>query len=86
MTILATTRMSSKGQIVIPESIRKQLNLIEGTQFVVVGENGVVMLKTIEAPVISDFDDLIQQARAQAKAAGLKMSDISDAIKKARGH
>ncbi len=84
MTILATTRMSSKGQIVIPESIRKQMNLIEGTQFVVVGENGVVMLKTIEAPVISDFDDLIQQARSQAKAAGLKQSDISDAIKKVR--
>ena len=86
MAILATTRMSSKGQIVIPESIRKQMNLIEGTQFVVVGENGVVMLKTIEAPVISDFDDLIQQARTQAKAAGLKQSDISDAIKKVRGH
>lgn len=86
MTIVATTRMSSKGQIVIPESIRKQLNLIEGTQFVVVGENGVVMLKTIEAPVISDFDDLIQKARAQAKAAGLKTSDISHTIKKARGH
>jgi AbrB family looped-hinge helix DNA binding protein len=86
MAILATTRMSSKGQIVIPESIRKQMNLIEGTQFVVVGENGVVMLKTIEAPVISDFDDLIQQARSQAQAAGLKQSDISDAIKKVRGH
>lgn len=78
--------MSSKGQVVIPESIRKQLNLAEGTQFVVVGENDVVMLKVIEAPVISDFDNLIQQARAQAEAAGLKKSDITDAIKKARGH
>jgi AbrB family looped-hinge helix DNA binding protein len=86
MNALATTRMSSKGQIVIPENIRKQLNLVEGTQFVVVGENDVVMLKTIEAPVIGDFDDLIQQARAQAKSAGLKQSDISEAIKKDRGH
>jgi len=86
MSALATTRMSSKGQIVIPENIRKQLNLVEGTQFVVVGENDVVMLKTIEAPVINAFDSLVQQARSQAKAAGLKQSDISDAIKKARGH
>jgi AbrB family looped-hinge helix DNA binding protein len=86
MSLFATTRMSSKGQIVIPENIRKQLNLIEGTQFVVVGENDVIMLKTIEAPVISDFDKLIQQARAQAKSAGLKRSDVSDAIKKARDH
>ncbi|MBU3927836.1 MAG: AbrB/MazE/SpoVT family DNA-binding domain-containing protein [Bacteroidetes bacterium] len=86
MSELATTRMSSKGQVVIPESIRKQLNLAEGTQFVVVGEKDVVMLKIIEAPVMSDFDELLQQTRAQAKTAGLKQSDISDAIKKARGH
>lgn len=86
MKALATTRMSSKGQIVIPENIRKQLNLKEGTQFVVVGENDVVMLKTIEPPIIEDFDNLIQQARAQAKNVGLKKSDIKAAIKKARGH
>lgn len=86
MTSLATTRMSSKGQVVIPEAIRKQLNLVEGTQFVVVVENDVVMLKILEAPVIEDFDDLLQQARAQARTAGLKQSDITDAIKKARGH
>ncbi|MBU0974070.1 MAG: AbrB/MazE/SpoVT family DNA-binding domain-containing protein [Proteobacteria bacterium] len=86
MNALTTTRMSSRGQVVIPESIRKQLNLVEGTQFVVVAENDVVLLKIIEAPVIIDFDDLLQQARAQAASAGLKQSDISDATKKARGH
>ncbi|OJX40343.1 MAG: hypothetical protein BGO78_15390 [Chloroflexi bacterium 44-23] len=86
MKALATTRMSSKGQIVIPENIRKQLNLKEGTQFVVVGENDVVIIKTIEAPIMEDFDNLIQQARAQAKNIGLKKSDIKAAIKKARGH
>jgi len=86
MKAIATTHMSSKGQIVIPENIRKQLNLKEGTQFVVVGENDVVMLKTIEAPIMEDFDNLIQQARAQAKNVGLKKSDIKAAIKKARGH
>jgi AbrB family looped-hinge helix DNA binding protein len=86
MGVLATTRMSSKGQIVIPENIRKKLNLKEGTQFVVVGENDVVMLKTIEAPIIGSFDNLIQEAHAQAKIAGLKQSDIKAAIKKAREH
>ncbi|PKO10337.1 MAG: AbrB family transcriptional regulator [Chloroflexi bacterium HGW-Chloroflexi-2] len=86
MKAIATTHMSSKGQIVIPENIRKQLNLKEGTQFVVVGENDVVMLKTIEAPIMEDFDNLIQQARAQAKNVGLKKSDIKAAIKKASGH
>jgi AbrB family looped-hinge helix DNA binding protein len=85
METLATTRMSSKGQIVIPEPIRKRLNLKAGTQFVVLGENDVVILKAITAPSMDDFDALIQQARQQAKLAGLKRSDISRAISKARG-
>jgi AbrB family looped-hinge helix DNA binding protein len=84
METLATTRMSSKGQIVIPEPIRKRLNLKAGTQFVVLGENDVVILKAITAPSMDDFDALIQQARQQAKHAGLKRSDITRAISKAR--
>ena len=38
MANVATTKMSSKGQVVIPENIRKRLNLKAGAQFVVVGE------------------------------------------------
>jgi len=38
MGTLATTRMSSKDQIVIPEEVRKRLYLKTGAQFVVVGE------------------------------------------------
>ena len=82
--MLATTKMSSKGQVVIPEDIRKRLNLKEGAQFVVVGENGVVILKAITEPSIDEFDALIQQAQAQAKQAGLKRSDVGAAVTKAR--
>ena len=85
METIATTRMSSKGQIVIPETIRKRLNLNAGAQFVVVGEGDVVILKAIYAPGMETFDALIQQARQQAKAAGLERADVSKAISKARG-
>lgn len=82
--MLATTRMSSKGQVVIPEDIRKRLNLTEGTQFVVTGKDDVVILKAISEPSLDEFDSLIQEARAQAKLTGLKKSDIPKAIAKAR--
>jgi AbrB family looped-hinge helix DNA binding protein len=85
METLATTRMSSKGQIVIPEAIRKQLNLKPGAQFVVVGEDDVLILKTIIAPSMDAFDTLIQQARQQAKLVDLKRTDISSAVSKVRG-
>lgn len=86
MATLATTKMSSKGQIVIPEEIRKRLKLKTGAQFVVVGDNDVVILKSISAPSMDEFDALIDDARRQAKAVGLKPTHIEEAIAKARGH
>ncbi len=85
MAILATTKMSSKGQVVIPEDVRKRLNLKAGTQFVVVGDNDVVILKAIAPPSMDEFDGLVAKARRQAKTVGLKKSDIADAIAEARG-
>ena len=85
MTNIATTKMSSKGQVVIPENIRKKLNLKAGAQFVVMGENDIVILKSISPPSLDEFDSLIAKARKQGKQAGIKKSDISDAISKVRG-
>ncbi|HME42751.1 MAG TPA: AbrB/MazE/SpoVT family DNA-binding domain-containing protein [Syntrophorhabdales bacterium] len=77
--------MSSKGQVVIPEEIRKRLKLRPGSQFVVIGEDDVVILKAVTAPCMAEFDVLIAKARSQARQAGLKHSDIADAVARARG-
>src|SRR2546427_702096 len=50
MTPLATTRLSSKGQVVIPEEVRKALGLEPGARFVVLSDGHVVILKPIDAP------------------------------------
>ncbi len=84
MAGVATTKLSSKGQVVIPEIIRKQLNLKAGTQFVVIGDKDVVILKNISPPTIEEFDELIAKARKVAKHAGLKKTDIKKAIVKVR--
>jgi AbrB family looped-hinge helix DNA binding protein len=80
MSLLATTRMSSKGQVVIPEEIRDRLQLAAGAQFVVIGEGDAIIFKTLTAPSMKDFDGLIRRARKQAKTQGIKSSDISKAI------
>lgn len=85
MASLATTKMTSRGQVVIPEDIRKRLNLKVGAQFVVVGEKDVVIFKSISQPSMEDFDKLIAEARKQAKEAGLKRSDVHTTIAKVRG-
>jgi len=86
MPNLATTKMSSKGQVVIPEGIRKRLGLKAGAQFVVVGDKDVVILKAISTPSMEDFDALISEARKEARKTGMKRSDITAAIAKVRSN
>ncbi|AQQ71601.1 transcriptional regulator, AbrB family [Limihaloglobus sulfuriphilus] len=85
LTNFATTKMSSKGQVVIPESVRKALGLENGCQFLVLGEKDAVILKAISAPSKQEFSSLISKARKEAKKAGLEPKDISNAIAKVRG-
>jgi AbrB family looped-hinge helix DNA binding protein len=85
MNKVATTRMSSKGQVVIPEAVRDRLGLRAGSEFVVLGDGDVVILKAIKPPELSEFDELIAEAESAAKAAGMPRSAVSKAVKEARG-
>jgi len=84
MSNIATTRLSSKGQVVIPEDVRKELGLEPGAQFVVMGEGDVVILKRIEAPDRREFLALSAKVRRQARQAGMKRSDIKKAVRSVR--
>ena len=84
MSEVATTRLSSKGQVVIPEEIRRRLHLDTGAQFVVVGEGDVVVLKAIKPPSMEPFVDLVKTARKAARKAGMKRRDVAAAVKTAR--
>ena len=84
MANIATTKLSSKGQIVIPEQVRKELGLEPGAQFVVMGEGDVVILKKIETPDRRDFLALARKVRGQARRAGIKRSDVKKAVRASR--
>jgi AbrB family looped-hinge helix DNA binding protein len=76
--------MSSKGQVVIPENVRRDLGLRPGEQFVVVGRGDVVVLKTLTAPDTKRFDDLVRKAREGARRAGLTKRHVRQAIRRVR--
>ena len=84
MKDIATTRMSSRGQVVIPEAIRRRLGLEPGVEFVVLGEGDTVVLKPISVPSMSEFDEVVARARRAARRAGLKRSDIGATIEAVR--
>ena len=84
MSDTATTTLSSKGQVVIPEEIRDRLGLKPGAQFVVLGDRDVVIFKILQPPIARDFAALVEQARSVAKRTGMRRGDITKAVAKAR--
>ena len=84
MAAYATTRLSSKGQVVIPEEVRRSLGLNEGDQFLVIGQGDAVILKTITPPKIEEFQELLSQARADGRKARIRKADLKSAIARVR--
>ncbi len=84
MSSVATTKMSSKGQVVIPEEIRERLNLAAGTQFIVLGQGDAVVLKIISPPNSEEFKELLKKSKSAAKKEGFKKADLETIIKKVR--
>ena len=53
-TTIEVTRMSSKGQLVLPKSIRKKLDIKKGTLFALKAKGKVIMLKEIANPILKE--------------------------------
>lgn len=75
------TGLSSKGQLVIPGRIRKQLGIAAGTKMIVFTDGANVLLKPVETPRIKNFTRLIKKSRDLAKKRGFKQRDIERIIK-----
>lgn len=55
------TSLSSRGQVVIPQDIRKSLNLQTGEKFAVVGKGDTILLKKIDIPSIKGFEKTVKK-------------------------
>ena len=80
----STTGMSSKGQVVIPEAIRRRLGLDPGAQFTVLAGEDSIVPKTIRRPSIDEFNERLAEIRREARRAGLERTDIADAVSAVR--
>jgi AbrB family looped-hinge helix DNA binding protein len=70
MSSIATTKMSSRGQVVIPEKIRERLKLKPGAEFVIIAKGDVILFKKVSPPSWEQFDALLREARRQARIFG----------------
>ncbi len=69
---LEVTTMSEKGQVVIPQSIRKELGIKPKTKFLVYGRGDTVIMKKLELPDLKkEWEDIFKLMDKKE----LKMSD-----------
>ncbi|MFT4303759.1 MAG: AbrB/MazE/SpoVT family DNA-binding domain-containing protein [Candidatus Woesearchaeota archaeon] len=73
-------KMSDKGQLVVPEGVRKIANLNPGERFIAwpIGEG--VVFKKVEI----DFEKLTNEIEKQFKTKNITKSDINGAVRWAR--
>ena len=83
-SLLETTHLSSKGQVVLPLAIRRKLHLSSGEKFAVLGEGDTVILKKIAPPSLNEIRQLLRESRQYASRVGLTPSDIKRAIQQVR--
>ena len=84
MTGFGITSLSSKGQVVIPSNLRKELGIIPGGKLVIFTDGSNLLLKPVQSPKLANFQKLIKESRAFAKKNNLKKSDVKKIIKQVR--
>ena len=79
-------KMSKKGQIVIPASIRAMLKLKLGDKFIAYGKEDYIIFKRIELPSLrKEFEEVVTLTTKLAKEQGITEKDVEEEIKKYRG-
>ena len=58
------TKISSKGQIVIPQSIRNEMAISEGAVIAIERINDMIVLKKIDVDLVSQFKKSLEDVRA----------------------
>ena len=70
------TKISTKGQVVIPSDIRKELGLEVGSSVLVTKMQDFVLLKRIEIPdMMKEFEKLTKWGIKHAKKMGIKSEE-----------
>ena len=77
------TTISEKGQVVIPQSIRKELKIKPKNKFLVYGKGDTIILKKLELPDLKkEWDEIFEMM--DKKELKLSEKEIEQEIRQAR--
>lgn len=78
------TKLSSKGQIVLPKALREVLGLKPGEVFAMFGDDDTIVLKRIVLPSEKEFEKLLKWGEVFAKKKRISRKDVLKAVEEMR--
>lgn len=85
MPDVAITRMSTRGQIVIPKKIRDKIGIRPGDHFIIFGYEDTLILKKIKMfDLKKEFKETAKKIRKKAKELGITEEIVQEEIAKYR--
>ncbi len=81
--VTALTRVSAKGQIVIPKDLREKLKLKEGDRLLVYSTDSMLVIRKVTKQE-SILSFITQPVRKKIKQLGITRKDVGKAILQAR--
>lgn len=83
-----TTKMSSRGQIVIPQDIREEVDARVGTVFAIIADSDTIILKKVEKPtkeeIIQKLESIARDGLKRLEKKGITETDFKRIIQNAR--
>ena len=76
--------VSTKGQIALPISMRRDLDIDAGDKLVAYTSGDVIMLKVLKIPKLDEFEQALNEAQEWAKEVGYVENAVNDLIKESR--
>lgn len=77
-------KMSSKGQLVVPKSIREQEGFEDSDRFIAVPVEDGVVFKKIDIDVKKEYEELTEEMRNRMEEKGLSEDEVEEAVEWAK--
>lgn len=84
MSEVILTKMSSKGQIVIPKALRELLGIKEGELFALFGKDDTIIMKRVDLPTGEELETILAWGAEHARKRKIKRGDVLKAIDEQR--
>ena len=79
--IIEMGKISSRGQIAIPNDIRKEMGLKDGSKVLFLLSNDSLLIKKVS---VESFAEITRPLREAAKHAGMREKDVPDMVHRFR--